>query len=120
MPRVAAPQLAAAAGPAQRGGCEAFPAPACVERDHGAFSLMQCYEYSGSFCSLFNGFECEKVVELGRGEGGGEARPLCSGMLLQPGIYLAFGGLGVFLSSPATAKALSLFCLMLISIAAAL
>lgn len=90
----------------------------CVERDHGAFSLMQCYEYSGSFCSLFNRFECEKVVELGRGEGG-EARPLCSGMLLQPGIYLAFGGLGVFLSSPATAKALSLFCLMLISIAAA-
>lgn len=51
---------------------------------------------------------------------GGEAMPLCSGMLLQPGIYLAFGGLGVFLSSPATAKALSLFCLMLISIAAAL
>lgn len=64
-----------------------------MERDHGAFSLMQCYEYSGSFCSLFNGFECEKVVELGRGEERGEARPLCSGMLLQPWIYLAFGGL---------------------------
>lgn len=46
-----------------------------MERDHGTFSLMQCYEYSGSFCSLFNGFECEKVVELGRGEerGGGQA-----------------------------------------------
>lgn len=56
--------------------------PAPMERDHGAFSLMQCYEYSGSFCSLFNGFECEKVVELGRGEERGEARPLCSGMLL--------------------------------------
>lgn len=49
--------------------------PAGIERDHGAFSLMQCYEYPGSFCSLFNGFECEKVVELGRGEGegGGQA-----------------------------------------------
>lgn len=67
--------------------------PAGLERDHGAFSLMQCYEYLEAFCSLFNGFECEKVVELGRGEERGEARPLCSGMLLQPWIYLAFGGL---------------------------
>lgn len=93
--------------------------PAPMERDHGAFSLMQCYEYSGSFCSLFNGFECEKVVELGRGEERGEARPLCSGMLLQPWIYLAFGGLWGLSLLPSPAKARSLFCLMLISIAAA-
>lgn len=93
--------------------------PAPMERDHGAFSLMQCYEYSGSFCSLFNGFECEKVVELGRGEERGEARPLCSEMLLQPWIYLAFGGLWGLSLLPSPAKACSLFCLMLISIAAA-
>lgn len=93
--------------------------PAPMERDHGAFSLMQCYEYSGSFCSLFNAFECEKVVELGRGEKRGEARPLCSGMLLQPWIYLAFGGLWGLSLLPSPAKACSLFCLMLISIAAA-
>lgn len=103
-----------------RGDGNTFPPPGPMERDHGAFSLMQCYEYSGSFCSLFNGFECEKVLELGRGDGeAGEARPLCSGMLLQPWIYLAFGGLWGLSLLPSPAKARSLFCLMLISIAAA-
>lgn len=66
--------LCRAQGP-EPGDSQPFPPPGPMERDHGAFSLMQCYEYSGSFCSLFNGFECEKVVELGRGEreGGGQA-----------------------------------------------
>lgn len=78
--------------PARGGAAEPVPPPGRGEGPR-AFSLMQRYEYWGSFCSLFNGFECEKVVELGRGAARGEARPLCSGMLLQPWIYLAFGGL---------------------------
>lgn len=91
---LAIPSLQQTQPPGSRAGMESPSLhPAGMERDPGTFSLMQCYEYSGSFCSLFNGFECEKVVELGKGEERGEARPLCSGMLLQPWIYLAFGGL---------------------------
>lgn len=79
----------------------------CMERDHGAFSLMQCYEYSGSFCSLFNRFECEKVVELGRGKGG---RPglFVRGCCSSPGFIWHLEGSGSF-SPPQPLQRLSPF-----------